>query len=66
MGIYLNRHNVIQLNMQNFLSRSHNIEKMTELISRRVLKDLCRGLFCIYGAYGRRSPESLQGASGGL
>jgi hypothetical protein len=37
---HLNKHNVIHMNMQDFLSRTHNIDKMLQEIDRKVIKDL--------------------------
>ena len=37
---HLNQYNVIFLNMQTFLSRTHDIDKMIERIQRSLLKDL--------------------------
>ena len=39
---HLNKHNVIHLNMQNFLSSTSNIESMMKKINRMILKDLKR------------------------
>jgi hypothetical protein len=39
---HLNAHNVIHMNMQDFLSRTHNIDKMLQEISRKVIKELKR------------------------
>lgn len=39
---YLNRYNVIFLNMQEFLSKTHNIEKMILRIEKSLMKDLKR------------------------
>ncbi len=39
-GEHLNRHNVIYLNMQEFLSRIHDIEKLIQEINRRVIREL--------------------------
>lgn len=39
---HLNKYNVIFLNMQDFFSRTHNIDKMCSLLERYVLRDLLR------------------------
>ena len=39
---YANHCDVIFLNMQKFLSRTHNIDKMISLLQRKVLRDLIR------------------------
>jgi hypothetical protein len=39
---YLNQYNVIFLNMQDFWGRTHEIEKMEELLSRYLLKELLK------------------------
>lgn len=38
--IHLNKYNVIFLNMQTFLSRTHDIAKMKQLIEKSILRDL--------------------------
>lgn len=40
--VHLNRYNTIFLNMQDFFSRTHNIDRMCELFSKYVLRDLLR------------------------
>ena len=40
--IHLNKYNTIFLNMQDFFSRTHNIDKMCTLLSKYVLRDLLR------------------------
>ena len=40
--VHLNKYNTIFLNMQDFFSRTHNIDKMCELFSKYVLRDLLR------------------------
>lgn len=37
---HLNQHNVIHINMQDFLSYTHDIDKMVSLLTRRVLNDI--------------------------
>ncbi|MDD7280374.1 MAG: AAA family ATPase [Erysipelotrichaceae bacterium] len=37
---HINKHNVIHLNIQNFLSKSNSIENLIQLISLRVIRDL--------------------------
>lgn len=39
---YLNQYNVIFLNIQSFLSRTHNIAKMKEFIEKSLLHDLLK------------------------
>ena len=39
---YLNRFNVVRINMIDFVSRSRDIGKCIELLQKRVLKELCR------------------------
>ena len=39
---HLNQYNVIFLNMQDFLSRTHNVDKMKALLEKRLLRDLLR------------------------
>ncbi len=39
---HLNQYNVIFLNMQEFFSRTHNIERMEQLLEKGLLKDLLR------------------------
>ncbi len=39
---HLNQYNVIFLNMQRFLSRTHDLRKMKELLERSVLRDLLK------------------------
>ncbi len=39
---HLNRYDVIKINMQLFLSTSHNVEEMLEVLQRRVVKELKR------------------------
>ena len=39
---HLNRYNVIFINMQNFLSRTHDVNQMIERIQKGVMKDLKR------------------------
>lgn len=39
---HLNNHNVIFLNMQQFLSRTHDISKMIQLIEKSILRDLLK------------------------
>ena len=40
--VHLNRYNTIFLNMQDFFSRTHNIDRMCELFRKYVLRDLLR------------------------
>lgn len=40
--VHLNRYNTIFLNMQDFFSRTHNIDSMCELFRKYVLRDLLR------------------------
>ena len=40
--VHLNQHNVIQLNMQSFLSRSKDVVQMLQLISEKVIRELKR------------------------
>lgn len=40
--IHLNKYNTIFLNMQDFFSRTHNVDKMCGLLSKYVLRDLLR------------------------
>ena len=37
---HLNQHNVIHLNMQDFLSYTHDIDKMITLLTRRIINDI--------------------------
>ena len=37
---HLNQHHVIHINMQSFLSNTHNIDKMTQLLTIRILNEL--------------------------
>ena len=37
---HLNQHHVIHINMQSFLSNTHNIDKMTQLLTMRILNEL--------------------------
>lgn len=39
---HLNQHNVILLNMQTFLSNTHNIDTMIELITKRIINEVKR------------------------
>jgi len=39
---HLNRYDVIKINMQLFLSTSHNVEEMLEVLQKRVVRDLKR------------------------
>lgn len=37
---HLNKHNVIHMNMQNFLSYTHDVNKMISLLTRRIISDI--------------------------
>ena len=37
---YLNQYNTIFLNMQEFLSRSHNVEELIDRVKKLVIRDL--------------------------
>lgn len=39
---YLNKHNVIHINMQDFLSHTHDVDKMIHELNRRLIRDLRR------------------------
>ena len=39
---HLNRHNVIHINMQDFLSHTHDVDKMIQELNRRLIRDLKR------------------------
>lgn len=44
---HLNKHNVIHLNMQDFLSKTHNIERMLMLVTKLVFREIERLYSCI-------------------
>ena len=48
---YLNQYNTIFLNMQEFLSRSHNVEELIDRVKKLVMRDLLKDKVCIYLSY---------------
>ena len=48
---YLNQYNTIFLNMQEFLSRSHNVEELIDRVKKLVMRGLLKDKVCIYLSY---------------
>ena len=48
---YINKYDVIKVNMQEFLSRSHNVEELIDRVKKLVMRDLLKDKVCIYLSY---------------